>query len=176
MIGYWFMATLLVMQVVDLVLRAWPFRVHSPAWRLGLISAGASTMNGELLVLFVVFGLAVVFEDRMAAFVVSVLSALTAVFCVVAVGAFALDVLQVKNEVQASLADKYDVGSIWVILRLVIATVLLLVLAVSAWRTAKGIARHRTAAGTPAKPSWLLSPVRPTAPVPAQPTAEAKTH
>ena len=112
----------------------------------------------------------------MARFVVSVLSALTAVFCVVAVGAFALDVLQVKNEVQASLADKYDVGSIWVILRLVIATVLLLVLAVSAWRTAKGIARHRTAAGTPAKPSWLLSPVRPTAPVPAQPTAEAKTH
>jgi hypothetical protein len=176
MIGYWFMATLLVMQLVDLGLRSWPFRLHSPAWRLGLIGTGAGTLSGQLLVLFVIFGLAVLFEDRMAAFIVSVLSALTAVFCLVAVATFSLDVLQVKNEVQASLADKYDVGSVWVILRLVIGAVLLLVLTVSAWRSAKGITRHRAAAGTPAKPSWLLSPVRPTHPVPAQSTAEAKTR
>lgn len=174
MIGYWFMATLFVMQLVDLGLRSWPFRSHSPAWRLGLIGTGASTLSGHLLVLFVIFGLAVLFEDRMAAFIVSVLSALTAVFCIVAVAAFSLDVLQVKNDVQASLADKYDVGSVWVILRLLIGAVLLLVLAVSAWRSAKGIARHRAAAGTPAKPSWLLSPVRPAAPVPAPPSTEAK--
>lgn len=176
MIGYWFMATLFVMQVVDLGLRSWPFRLHSPAWRLGLIGTGSSTLSGQLLVLFVIFALAVVFEDRMAAFVVSVLSALTAVFSLVAVAAFSLDVLQVKNDVQASLADKYDAGSVWVILKLVIGVVLLLALAVSAWRSAKGIARHRTAAGTPAKPSWLLSPVRPMAPVPPPPSAEAKTR
>jgi hypothetical protein len=176
MIGYLVMATLLLIQFIDLGIRAWPFRLHSPAWRLGLIGTAAGGMGAQLLALFVIFALAIVFEDRAAAFGVAVLSALSGVFSAIAVVAFSLDVLQVKNEVQASLADKYDIGSVWVILRLVIGAVLFLVLAVSAWRTARGIARQRVAAGTPAKPSWLLSPVRPTPPVPAQPSAEAKTR
>ncbi len=177
-VGYLFMATLLSMQLIDLGVRAWPFRFHSPAWRLSLIGTSVGAMAGQLLALFAIFAIALLAEDRGAAFVVAVVSALAAVFCVIALGSFSLDALQIKNEVQASLTDKYDVGSIWVIVKLAIGTVLLLVLSVASWRTAKGIARHRAAAGTSARSSWLLSPARPSTPVatPTQSTAEAKTR
>ena len=177
-IGYLFMAMLLVMQVVDLAVRASPFRLHSPAWRLALVGTSAGAMPGQLLALFVIFAIALLAEDRTTSFVVALLSALSGVFCLVALGSFSLDALQIKNEVQASLADKYDAGTIWVIVKLVIGTVLFLVLTVASWRTAKGVARHRAAAGTPARSSWLLSPARPSTPVatPTQPTAEAKTR
>jgi branched-subunit amino acid transport protein AzlD len=178
MVGYSFMATLLLMQLVDLCVRSWPFRIHSPAWRLSFIGTGASAISAQLLVLFVIFGLALLAEDRAVAYLVVAVSAFTGLVCLIAAGSFALDVLQMKSTVDASLASSYDVGSVWVLLRLVVGAVLFLVLAVSSWRTAKGIARHRAAAGTPARASWLLSPVRAAAPVAPQPPsgAEAKTR
>ena len=178
MIGYLFMAMLLLLQLVDLAVRASPFRLHSPAWRLALVGTSAGAMPGLLLALFVIFAIALLAEDRVASFVVAIVSALGGILRLVALGSFSLDALQIRNEVQASLSDKYDAGSIWVIVKLVIGTVLFLVLAVSSWRTAKGIARHRAVAGTSARSSWLLSPARPSTPVatPTQPTAEEKTR
>ena len=154
--GYLIMATMLIGPIVDLWIRSSPMRIHSPAWRLGLLSAGASTIAMPLLALFVMFAIAAAAEDRGVSYLVSSLAAAAAGLCVLAAGVFILDALQMKGQVQANLADNYSVGTAWVAIRLLVSAAIFLVLAVSAFRTA-GSASRRTAAPQAVKAPGVLA-------------------
>ena len=39
-LGYLVMTTMTVVQLIDVVIRAMPFRIQSPAWRLGVVGLG----------------------------------------------------------------------------------------------------------------------------------------
>jgi len=153
------MATLIVLQIIDVDVRSWPFRVHSPTWRLGFIGASAGAVGTPLIGLLIVFAIAVATDDEAAAYVVALVSALAAALCVVAAGVFSLDVLQLRNEVRSGMAGQYEIGSMWVAARVLVTGLLFVVLTVSAWRAAKAAARHRAIEEPIGRGSWLVSPV-----------------
>ena len=163
--GYVIIGTLTLLQLIEIEVRSWPFRIHSPAWRLGFVGTAAGAVGTPLLGLLLILAIAVASDDRAAAYAVSLVSWIAMALCIAALGMFALDVLQVKSDVAASLAGQYDVGSSWVAVRLVVAIVLFVVLGVSAWRAAKSAERHRALQEPVGRSSLLVSPVRPTTPV-----------
>lgn len=168
--GYSIMGGLIVLQLIEIAVRSWPFRAASPAWRLGFVGTTAGALGTPLFGLLIVLAIAVASDDRTAAYAVSIVSWLATALCVTAIGVFALDALQVKSQVGSSLAGQYDVGSGWVAVKMVVGAVLFLVLAVSAWRAAKTAARHRALNEPLGHSALLVSPVRPASPVssPAQ--------
>ena len=159
------MGTLILMQLIEIEVRSWPFRIHSPTWRLSFIGTTAGAVGTPLFGLLIILAIAVATDDRTAAYAVSLVSWLAMVACAAAVGMFALDVLQVKNEVTSSVAGQYDLGSGWVVTRMIVAAVLFVVLAVSAWRAAKSAERHKALQEPVGKSSLLVTPVRPASPV-----------
>jgi hypothetical protein len=140
--GYLVMAMLMVFSAGEVGVRSSPFRVHSPAWRLELIGSGAGAMGTVVLGLFVIYAIAAAADDRPTAYIVSSLSSLAAALCVIAIGVFSLDAIQVKTQVQSSLAHGYDVGTVWVAVRLAIAAIVLAVIAVSSIRAARSARRE----------------------------------
>lgn len=163
--GYLIMGTLIVLQLIEIEVRSWPFRVHSPTWRLSLVGTIAGSLGTPLFGLLIILAIAVALDDRAAAYTVSIVSWLAMAACVVAVGVFGLDVLQVKGDVGSSLAGQYDVGSGWVVARMLVAAILFIVLAVSAWRAAKSAGRHRSLQEPVGRNSLLVTPVRAASPV-----------
>jgi hypothetical protein len=139
------MATLMVMPFVELGIRSWPFRIHSPAWRVGLLGSGSAIMVSPLLALYLVFAIAAFADDRLVEYLVASFAAAATVLCVGAATLFALDALQMKGQVSASAASQYDIGSMWVIARLLVIATLFIVLAVSSMRAARS-AQHKSSA------------------------------
>jgi len=147
------MATMIVMPLLELYIRAAPFRIHSPAWRLSLVGNISGAISAPLLGLFLMFAIAVAAEDKGVAYLVSSLSGLAAVACLGITGLFALDALQMRNEVQASLAESYGLTSAWIAAKLIVSVIALVVLAISALRAAQGV---RRSAQTTVKSSSVL--------------------
>lgn len=158
--GYTIMGALILLQLIEIEVRSWPFRAHSPTWRLGFIGTAAGAVGTPLFGLLIILGIAVATDDRVASYVVSLVSWLCTALCIAAVGVFALDVLQVKNDVGSAIAGQYDIGSGWVAVRMVVSVILFAVLGVSAWRAAKAAERHRALQEPLGRSALLVSPVR----------------
>jgi len=141
-LGYLVMTTMTVVQLIDVVIRAMPFRIHSPAWRLGVVGLAANAVGTPMLAFLVILAIAVVAGDRGVVYLIAVLSALSAALCLLATGVFGLDALQMKAQVQAGLSRQYDIASFWLAARVVIAAVIFLVFGVSAFRMAKTVRRE----------------------------------
>jgi hypothetical protein len=137
--GYLIMTALIVMPLIELGVRTWPYRIHSPAWRIGFLGGGSAVLVTPLLALYLVFAIAAVADDRLVEYLVASLAAAATVICFGAATLFSLDVLQMKGQVSAAAASQYDIGSIWVIARLLVVAVLFIVLAVSSMRTARSV-------------------------------------
>jgi hypothetical protein len=136
------MATMTIVQLIDVVIRAMPFRVQSPAWRLGVVGLAANAVGTPMLAFLVILAIAVVAGDRGVVYLVAVLSALGAALCLLATGVFALDALEMKAQVQAGLSRQYDIASLWLVARVVIAAGIFLVFGISAFRVAKTVRRE----------------------------------
>ena len=135
------MATIIAMPLIDLAVRAWPFRMHSPVWRMAFLGGGAAVVVTPLLALYIIFAIAAVADDRLVEYLVATLAAMGTVLCLGAAAFFSLDVLQMKGQISAVAASQYDIGSVWVISRLLLVAVLFIVLAVSALRAARTVPR-----------------------------------
>jgi hypothetical protein len=167
--GYLILAMTALEPITEVLLRSAPFRVHSPAWRLALITGGAGAAVTALLALFLMLAIATVAEDRGIAYLVSSVSGLSAGLCVLAAGTFALDALQTKNDVQAPLSDLYNVGSVWIVVRVVVAAILFITLALYAMRIAK-LVRFVSERPAGRRASILINtPPRPTTPAASSP-------
>jgi hypothetical protein len=137
--GYYVGIVVLMAQVTEIILTAWPARVHSPTWRIAFVGGAARTVFLMLLVMFILTVVAVVAADRRFAFVLAALSVIAGVTFLVLSGVFALDAVQMRNQVRQPLADQYDFASAWVFIRQIIGVIGFAVLGMGAYRSARAI-------------------------------------
>jgi hypothetical protein len=169
------MILMIVQPLLELYIRSAPTRVHSPAWRLSLIGNVAGAISAPILGLFLMLAISVLAEDRGVAYVISSLSALSAVFCLGATGLFALDALQMRSQVQANLTDSYGLASAWIATKLILSVIALAVIAVSALRAAQGPKRSTTQQPGKSPSSVLVAAGAPST-VGARPTVDADSR
>jgi hypothetical protein len=155
------MAMTTVIQLVDVAIRAWPFRLHSPAWRLGVIGFAANAVGTTMLALLVILAIAIAVGDRGVAYVAAGVSALAGALCLVIAVVFSLDAVQMKTQVQANLANQYDMASVWLVVRMVIGAMMLLLLAVSGFRIAKTVRREAPRSSMKGSGSLVVGTARP---------------
>jgi len=141
------MTTMTIVQLIDVVIRSMPFRVESPAWRLGVVGLAANAVGTPMLAFLIILAIAVVTGDRRTVKIIAALSAIGAVLCLLATGLFGLDALQMKSTVQAGLSRQYDIASFWLAARVLIAAGIFLVYAISAVRVAKAVRRDSPRSG-----------------------------
>jgi hypothetical protein len=154
------MATLTVQLLVDTFLRASPMRPSSIQWRLGFIGGGAGSLTMLLLAVFAILAIAVAADDRPVGYVVAIVSVVGAVFCILALGVFALDALQVKRQVLASVTSTYNAATIWVAVKLLFAAVVFMVLGVAAFRAMRSSQREAAQPTAKARASMLVGTPR----------------
>jgi hypothetical protein len=153
------MAMMSVFSVVELIVRSLPSRIHSAAWRIEFIGGAANVVGTVVLALFVTYGIAMAADDKVVAYLVSSMASLGAALCVIAIGIFALDAIQVKAQMQSSLSPGYDAGTIWVVVRIAIAACILVVIAASSLRAGRNARRDASARPTQ-RPSVLVTTPR----------------
>jgi hypothetical protein len=153
--GYYIGIIVLIAHVTEMILGAWPPRLGSPSWRIGFASSAATTVFMSLLIMFIMITIAVVSGDRRTAIVLAGLSALAAALFVGMSGMFALDALQMRNQVRQQLAERYDYTSAWVLARQLMGAIGFVVLTVAAFRSVRGM-RVEAPARTGAKGSGLI--------------------
>ena len=163
---------MIIQPMLELYIRASPFRIHSPAWRLSLVGNASGAISAPILGLFFMFAIAVAAEDKGVSYMVSSLSGLAAVLTLAATGLFALDALQMRNQVQANLAESYGLTSAWIAAKLIISIIVLVALSIGAFRAAQGT--KRSASQPSGKPSSVLVGGRP--PVAVRSTADAESR
>lgn len=154
--GYYVGLAVLLSQVIDLVLGTWPARIHSPSWRITFAGGAANTVFVTLLVMFIVTSIAVIAADRRFAFVMATLSALAGITYLVLSGMFALDAIQMRNQVQQALSGRYDFASAWALVRMLIGVGGFVILCVAAFRSAGAIKRVDTARPTAKGPGYIV--------------------
>lgn len=162
------MATMIAMPFFELIIRSSPFRIHSPTWRIGFLGGAAAALITPLFALYIVLVIAAVADDRIAEYLVACFAAIGTILCLGAGALFSLDVLQMRGQVSPFASSQYDMGSVWIIARLILIAVLFVVLAVVSLRTARNSPR-KPAAGK-AGGRMLISTTLPTTPTgpPAQ--------
>jgi len=149
------MALIIVQPLLELYIRSSPFRIHSPVWRLSLVGNASGAISAPILGLFLMLAIAVAVDDRGVSYLVSSLSALGGVFTLAGTGMFALDALQMRSQVQANLSESYGLASSWIAAKLVMSVIVLIALAISAFRAAQG-AKRSTSSQVSGKSSSVL--------------------
>jgi hypothetical protein len=120
---------------------AWPYRIHDPAWRVGMVSAGAGASTAILLGLLLIYILGTLFDDGPAIWIVSSIGALMTAFSVVALGLAILDVLELRVRVSPDNQGRYDLGSSMLLAKVCVTAAAATILAVSAYRTGSKLRR-----------------------------------
>ena len=119
------------------------------------------------------FAIAVAAEDKGVSYVVSSISGLAAVLCLAATGLFALDALQMKNQVAANMSESYGLASAWIAAKLILSIIVFAALSFSALKAAQSTRRSVSPAS--GKSSVLVGAAgRPA--VAARPTADAESR
>jgi hypothetical protein len=165
--GYLIMWTVTIVQLVDVVIRAWPFRIHSPAWRLGVIGFAANAVGTTMISFLVILGIAVAVGDRGVSMLVAAVSAVAAVLCLLATGIFTLDALQMKGQVDPNLSHQYDLSSFWLVARVLVAVLIFGILAMSAFRISKALRREIPRTNVKGGAPLVVGTARSAAPSPA---------
>lgn len=152
--GYFIAMATIVVQLTEVILRAWPFRLDSPAWRISLVSSTTSVVLTLLLMTFVLLAIALFAGDRRWSFIFSGFAALAAVGLFVVSGVFGLDALQMRNQVQVSVWRQYEITSLWTLIRVLMGVAGFVMLAMAGLRGAR--AMERPTARRPKKGGTLI--------------------
>jgi hypothetical protein len=139
--GYFVMAVLLLLPVVELIATSSPFHFAQAAWRFTLIGLAANVTGTSLLGLFFIYAIAASAGDRGVVIVVSSVAALATVMCLVGAGIFPLDALQLKGSVRADVAPRYTLAWMVAWAKIVVAGIGFLIMAISSFRFAGAVRR-----------------------------------
>ena len=131
----------LLFPLMEIGASAWPYRIHDPQWRIGVITAAAGASTAILLGLLLIYVVGTLFDDRPAIWLVASIGALMTALCVMASGSFVLDALQLKGQVSPASEVRYNVVSALALAKLCFAGVAALVVAVSAFRAGGNLRR-----------------------------------
>jgi len=145
--GYLVMGLLGVVTFAEIAVAAWPFRIHDVSWRLAVAGAASGGAGTALLAIFFALLIAVVSDDRGVIWFVSIVCAIAALLCIIGGGVFALDALQMKGQVKPELVSRYDAALVWGLTKIVLAGIVFVGVAISAFRTGIGLGRASVATG-----------------------------
>ena len=132
--GYFVAFATILLQIIEVVLRSLPAQIHSAPWRLSFIGNSSGIVLNLLMMVFVILTIASLSRDRTLALAMCGLSMSVALLYLVSTGVFALDALQMRNQVQMSVATQFDVTSGWTIVRQLVGVAGFSLLAIGGWR------------------------------------------
>src|SRR5690348_5363901 len=135
--GYLIMAVTSILPLIDLLMAISPMHPGTVMWRFGAVGLVSSAIGAPLLVLTLVYALALLCGDRKVVIAVGVIAAVVALLMLVGAGSFTLDALQMKGRVNPVALDKFKGASALALVKLVVMGLSSIVLAVSAFRSAK---------------------------------------
>ena len=147
--GYLIMAVTSILPLIDLMMAISPMHPGTVMWRFGAVGLISSAVGAPLLVLVLVYALALLCGDRKVVITVGVIAAVLAVLMIVGGGSFTLDALQMKGRVNPAALDKFKGASALALVKLVVMGISAIVLAVSAFRSAKLSKRETVRAARP---------------------------
>ena len=145
-----------LLPLTEIAVSAWPYLIHDPSWRIGLVTASTSASIGILLALLIIYLLGVFGEGRRTIWLVAFVSALMVLLCIGASGAFVLDALEMRASLRPGLQDRYNVQSGWALAKICFAALGAGVLSVSAFRAATALRRTPERRGAKAPPGVLV--------------------
>lgn len=145
--GYLVMALLGIVTFAEISVAAWPFRIHDVGWRLAVAGAASGGAGTALLAIFFALMIAVISDDRGVIWFVSIICIVAALLCIIGGGIFALDALQMKGQVKPELVSRYDAALVWGLAKIVLAGIVFVGVAVSAFRTGIGLGRASAVSG-----------------------------
>jgi len=131
----------LIVPLMEVGASAWPYRIHDPQWRIGVITAAAGASTAILLGLLLIFVAGTLFDDRPAILLAASIGALMTALCVMAGGSFVLDALELRGQVSPGSEDRYNVVSALALAKISLAAFAALIVAVSAFRAGRHLRR-----------------------------------
>lgn len=155
------MALLGIVTFAEISVAAWPFKIHDVGWRLAVAGAASGGAGTALLAIFFALMIAVISDDRGVVWFVSIICIIAALFCIIGGGVFALDALQMKGQVKPELVSRYDAALVWGLTKIILAGIVFIGVAISAFRTGIGMGRAAVVSGKGA--SMLVTARTPTA-------------
>ena len=163
--AYFVAGLMFFIPLIDIAVNASPYRIHDPNWRVALITTSVGASATILFALLITYLVGVFAEDRPTGWLVGIISALMAVLCIGAAGAFVLDALQLRAQVPPGLEGRYNLASAWAFAKICLAVAGAAVLSINAFRSARSMQRASGRRGTKA-PSVVLGSSTPVGSVP----------
>ena len=142
--GYFVAFATILAQIIEMVLRSLPTQIHSAPWRLSFIGNSSGIVLNLLVMVFLILTIASLARDRSLALIICGVSMSVALLYLVSAGVFALDALQMRNQVQMTVARQFDVTSGWTIVRQLVGVAGFSLLAIGGWRVYRTSHVHNT--------------------------------
>lgn len=142
-----------ILPIVELILAVSPVKPTQVMWRFGAVGLFASAAAAPLIILLLVYGVALLSEDRVVLYVIGSLAGFAAAVLIISSGAFTLDALQMKRQVNAPAMTKFAIASVQAFVKLLLQGLAAAVLSVSAFRAARALKRE---VSRPARSSTLV--------------------
>jgi hypothetical protein len=139
--GYFVMAVLLILPILELIATSAPVHLAQAAWRFTVVGLAANVTGTSLLGLFFIYAIAASAGDRGVVVAVSSLAALASVICLVGAGVFPLDALQLKGQVNPAVAPRYNLAWMVAWAKIAVAGIGFLIMAISSFRFAGSVRR-----------------------------------
>jgi hypothetical protein len=139
-------AVLALLPMLELVQATWPFRPGDSAWRVitvGLISRVVAT---PLLALIIIHAVAMMQGSKATLRSFAMLNFVFSFILLAALAMFFLDALEVRTNIAANARDTYEMGVLLSAVKLGIALILLVTLAIAQWKAAADMKRSARAA------------------------------
>ena len=147
--AYFFLALLFFWPLMDLASTGWPFRPGSLEWRYGFLGLMTAYWHTPILSMVLSMGLALVLQHRWTFRLLSVLCILWAVFLLIVLVLFPLDVIQLRSVTPEENLAFFQAGALFSELKHLTAFVAVSLLGWGGWRTARGMPNlSRSAAGS----------------------------
>ena len=137
--GYLILGIAMILPLVDLVISLSPLRPTTLMWRFGAVGLLASAIGAPLLLLFLLYVLAYFSGDRKVMILCAVLAVVIALLMIGGAGTFVLDALQMKRRIQDAAQARFVMASGQALFKMGLQGLAALVLAVSSFRTIKGV-------------------------------------
>jgi hypothetical protein len=153
--GYVVTAVLTVLPMGEVAVNAWPPRWHEPPWRMAMVASTTSAATTMIFALFLLLVIGVLAGDRPIVWLVATTSTVAVLLSIAGAGAFALDSVQVRSQLQASQVSRYAAQSLWALAKIGVGGIGFFVLAFSALRAVR---KQRPPARATSKRVPLMKP------------------
>jgi hypothetical protein len=120
-----------VFPAVEFVLTVWPLSPGVLSWRYGTVGLLSRSIMTPMVGLAIILATATLLERTWVQRAVSVLGFVGAAALLLALGLFALDLLQFRNQVRPAAKTAFDVSSVMAVMKLFAGAVVLLAFGVS---------------------------------------------